>query len=336
MSMYEQMKNLFLSELETLIPDMSGKVISKITQALDKTCYGYDIAEKSVALTTYVDPIPQIVKMYLAIKKTEGLTDDTLKNYKRILTSFFLWVKKQPHDITPIDIRMFIYDYQQTKRVSDRTLDKYRQMICWFFSWAFSEEYIPHNPAKSIKAIKHEIKERQALDQIELEYLRKACQSKRDVAIIEFFYSTGCRVSELINVKMSDIDWNNKSVHLFGKGRKHRTSFINAKCEVSLKEYLAEREDETEYLFVTQRKPFHKMTKAAVEKNLRKLSERSNLKKNITPHILRHTTATQAVSSGMPIEDVSKLLGHANVATTMIYAKISLEKVKSEHARCIL
>lgn len=336
MNLYEQMKNLFLSELETLLPDISGEISSRVVQALDKACYGYNIVEKSVALTTYIDPIPQMVKVYLAIKKTEGLSEDTLKNYGRVLKAFFLWAKKQPQEITPLDIRMFIYNYQQTNRVSDRTLDKYRQMICWFFSWAFSEEYIPHNPAKSIKAIKHETKERQALDQIELEYLRKSCQSKRESAIVEFFYSTGCRVSELTNVKLSDIDWNNKTVHLFGKGKKHRTSFINAKCEVSLKEYLSERDEVNEYLFITQRRPFRKMTKAAVEKNLRQLSERSNLKKPITPHILRHTTATQAVNSGMPIEDVSKLLGHANVATTMIYAKISTDKVQTEHNRCII
>ena len=231
---------------------------------------------------------------------------------------------------------MFLYHYQQTHSVSDRTMDKYREMICWFFSWAHMEEYITRNPGRAVKAIKHEIKERESLSQIELEYLRMACKTKRDKAILEFFYSTGCRVSELITVKTDDIDWHEGSVHLFGKGRKHRTSYINAKCEVALREYLAERTDDTPYLFVTERRPNHKLTKSAVEKTMRLLSSRSKVGKHVTPHVIRHTTATQATNNGMAIQDVSQLLGHANVATTMIYAKVAKDKVQSEHKRCIV
>lgn len=334
--MYEQQKNSFLIELETRMPNLPGEQINAITSALDKASYSFDIKEKETAITTYVDPIPRLVKMYLVIKRTEGCSLGTIDNYKRVLFSFFLWSKKQVEEITAQDIRMYIYEYQQHRHISDRTLDKYRQILCWFFNWAHSEEYISHNPAKSIKAIRHEIKERQALTQTDLEYVRRSCKTKREIAIIEFLYSTGCRVTELTNVKMSDIDWNEGTVHLFGKGKKHRTSYLNAKCEVALKEYLQEREEPNEFLFITERRPSRKLTKCAVEKIVRQMSERCNIDKKITPHVLRHTTATQAINSGMPIEDVSRLLGHANVATTMIYAKVSNAKVKTEHARCIL
>ena len=334
--MYEQLKNSFLIELETRLPNLPGEQINAITSALDKASYPYDIKEKEVALTTYVDPIPRIVKMYLVIKRTEGLSLGTLENYRRILFAFFLWARKPAEKITAQDIRMYIYEYQQSRAISDRTLDKYREIICWFFSWAQSEGYIPNNPGKSLKAIKYEVKERQALTQTDLEYVRRSCKTKRETAIIEFLYSTGCRVTELTNVKMSDIDWNEKTVHLFGKGKKHRTSYINAKCEVALKEYLKEREEPNEFLFITERRPSRKLTKCAVEKIVRQMSERCGIDKKLTPHVLRHTTATQAINSGMPVEDVSRLLGHASVATTMIYAKVSNVKVKSEHARCIL
>lgn len=84
------------------------------------------------------------------------------------------------------------------------------------------------------------------------------------------------------------------------------------------------------------RKPHNQLTKSAIEKIIKELANSSAVTKHVTPHILRHTTATQAVNNGMPIEDVSKLLGHANVATTMIYAKVSQENVQSQHTKCII
>lgn len=163
-----------------------------------------------------------------------------------------------------------------------------------------------------------------------------ACRTPREKAMLEFFYSTGCRVSELCNVKKSDIDWRENSVHLFGKGKKHRTSFINAKCEVALTEYIAQRKDECEYLFVSERAPHDKLEKASIEKAIKKLAERAGINKRVTPHILRHTTATQAVNNGMAIEEVSKLLGHASISTTMVYAKVSTENVQTHHAKCVI
>lgn len=336
MNTYEQMKNNFFVELENSIIGIPPGLMVRIGNALDRAMYPYEVNVKETSLVVVDDPIPMLVKTYIVVKKTEGLSDGTLSNYAHVLKAFFLWVKKQPEEVTANDIRMFIYDYQQKKRVSDRTLDKYREFICWFFHWAHTEEYIPRDPGRSVRGIRYETKERQALTQVELEYMRLACKTPREKAIIEFLYSTGCRVSELIGVKLEDIDWKQNSVHLFGKGKKHRTSFINAKCEVALHEYLKTRNGTSEYLFVSERHPYGQISKCAVEKIIRDIAERSGIKKKITPHILRHTTATQAVNNGMAIEDVSNLLGHASVATTMIYAKVSKETVQRQHMRCVV
>lgn len=336
MNSYEQMKNSFLAELNKIMPDLSGDVTRTICDALDKAVYPFEITVKETAITLREDVIPEVVKIYIAVKKTEGLSNDTLANYARILKQFFLWVNKQPDEVTANDIRMFLYNYQQYRNTSNVTLEKYREMICWFFTWAHREEYIPRDPSRAVKSIKVEVKERQALTQLELEHLRLACSTSREKAMLEFMYSTGCRVSELCRVKIVDLDFKENTVHLYGKGRKHRTSFINARCEVALKEYLKYRKGQSEYVFVSDRAPHDQLTKATVEKVVRKLADKSGLKKHITPHVLRHTTATQAISNGMAIEDVSKLLGHANVATTMIYAKVSHDKVHAEHQRCVI
>lgn len=301
--------------------------------------YDFDISPKETALITYEeDTVPALLKTYLVCKKMEGLSEQTLYNYGHYLKFFFRSLQKEPHLVTANDIRIFLYKYQTEKQICSRTLDKYRTYIASFFQWAVDEEYLDKNPSKSIKPIKYEIKPRQALTQLELEYLRMACSDTRERAIIEFLYSTGCRVSELTNVRISDIDWKKKTVILFGKGKKYRTSYINAKAEVALKKYLQSRTDDTEYLFVSSRKPYCQLHKAGLERIIRKLSclviEKTN--KNITPHILRHTTATTALENGMPVEDISKLLGHSNISTTMIYAHTSQENIQNEHKKCVI
>ena len=333
--MYEQFKNQFALSLAAIYPAEDIEVILK---KLDVVSCNYDFAKKETSVMVYNSDMPEIVKTYLVCKKVEGLSEQTIYNYGNALRKFFFAVQKAPEQISPNDIRVYLYRYQEENGTTNRSLDKIRQMICGFFSWACCEGYLDRNPALTIKPIKFEKKERTPLTQIELEYIRRACADIRDKAIIEFLYSTGCRVSELTGIKKEDVDWNKKSVHLFGKGKKHRTSYLNAKAEVALKEYLNSRDDDNEYLFVSSRSPHGQLKKCAVEKIVKQIAERAsdNVSKPVTPHIFRHTTATTALNNGMPIEDISSLLGHENVATTMIYAKTSIENIQSGHKKYVI
>lgn len=333
--MYEKFKNQFALSLSSSYPKEDIEIILK---KLDSVSYNYEINQKETSIAIYNSEIPEMVKTYLVCKKVEGLSEGTLYNYGHALQNFFLQIQKSPEQVQPNDIRVYLYRYQETKGTSNRSLDKIRQIICGFFNWANCEGYIERNPAITIKPIKFEKKERQPMTQIELEYIRKACNTARERAIVEFLYSTGCRVSELCGVKKSDIDWNKKSVHLFGKGKKHRTSYINAKSEITLLSYLDSRDDCNEYLFVSERKPHGQLKKCAVEKIVRQIAQRvvEHIDKPVSPHVLRHTTATTALNNGMPIEDISRLLGHENVATTMIYAKVSAENVMNNHKKYII
>lgn len=155
---------------------------------------------------------------------------------------------------------------------------------------------------------------------------------------MEFLYSTGCRVSEMSAVKKKDINWLDNSVRLFGKGKKHRLSFINAKAEVAIKNYLNSRKDDSEFLFVSERAPHGQLSKDAYEKIIRNIVKRTPevQGKHITPHTFRHTMATTALRGGMPITDISKLLGHEKIDTTMIYAKTSTEEIREGHKRFVI
>lgn len=333
--MYEQLKNqLTLS----LMGRFSTEDIAYIMGKLNIIANDYNITPKTSEVVVYDNhTAPHLLKLYLVCKKMEGLSEQTLYNYNRYLQIFFQMVQKEPREVTPNDIRVFLHKYQTTRQITNRTLDKVRTYIGSFFQWAVDEEYLERNPSKSIKTIKYEVKPRQSLNQMELEYLRMSCENLRERAILEFLYSTGCRISELANVKISDIDWKNKTVSLLGKGRKYRTSYINAKAEIFIKKYLETRTDTNEALFISTKKPYSQMHKAGLERIVKQIASRATqITKNVTPHIVRHTTATIALDNGMPIEDISKLLGHSNISTTMIYARVAAENVQIEHKKCVI
>lgn len=333
--MYEHFKNDFLVQLQNREFDQDQ--VCTILNCLDVAAYNYDISKKQTEIVEYGDQIPELVKTYIVCKKIDGLSEQTLYNYHMHLKNFFMYIRKNPQNITANDIRIFLYKYQEIHKITNRSLDKIRQVISGFFQWAQDEEYIQKNPAKSINQIKYESKPRQALSQIELEYIRRSCKTLRESAMIEVLYSTGCRVSELSGLKISDVDFTEKKVHLYGKGKKHRFSYLNAKAEVALKEYLESRKDSCEYLFATERKPIKNLNKEAIEKIVRNISKRTfGDQKKVTPHIFRHTTATTAMKNGMPIQSIQLMLGHSKIDTTMIYAHADEGMVKYEHEKSVI
>lgn len=323
----------FLTRLDGKIPEEEMRTI---LQELQVFASGYDIQKKETALVLYEPQIPQCYKVYMVSKKIEGRSEGTLKTYDLYLRDFLLTVAKPLKEITANDIRAYLYNFQVTRNVSNRSLDGRRLVINTFLQWCTDEGYISHNPCKQIHPIKYEAKLREPLTGVEMELIRDACQTRREKAIIETFYSTGCRVSELAILKKTDVDFRKGEVHLFGKGSKHRISYINAKAEVALKKYLFSRSDGCPALFVTDRNPVRALKKEGIESIVRKIGERSGIERRVYPHLIRHTTATDALERGMNVAEVQKILGHEKLDTTMIYAKVCQDNVKYDHKRYIV
>lgn len=144
-------------------------------------------------------------------------------------------------------------------------------------------------------------------------------------------------MSELEHLNIIDVNFETKEVMLFGKGSKHRTSYLNAKAEFALKEYLAERTDNTPALFVYRKKPYGRLRKEGIEKIIRDIVQRtSDVLTHVTPHVFRHTTASVSLDHGMNIVDVSKLLGHESLDTTMQYITSDQMSVKNSHLKCVI
>lgn len=332
--MYEQFKDQFITSLAGLF---STEELRKIGKCLDITANKYDISKKNTDLVVYEREIPETVEIFIVSKKIAGLSEKSLYLYHIVLKDFFYTVRKQPEKVTTNDIRIYMYQYQKRNGISNRTLDCRRTIICSFFNWMASEEYISKNPAINIQPIKYERKHKRAMSQLELKKVRLACKTKREKAVVEMLYSTGCRVTELERLNISDVNFETKEVMLFGKGNKHRTSYLNAKAEVAMREYLSERTDCNNALFVYERKPYGRLKKSGIENMIRKIMQRvPDTTTHVTPHIFRHTTATTALERGMSVVDVSKLLGHRRIETTMEYISANSDSIKNIHHNCVI
>lgn len=329
--MYEHLRHSMQVELSTRygMADLEW-----ILATLDRVAADYDVTKKETSLAVIDDEAVRLAKIFLSSKKLEGLSDVTIKNYASTLKIFFEEVRKPPAEIETNEIRLFLVQYQQKSGRSDRSLDKFRQVLNGFFDWLLNEEYISKNPCRNIKEIKYEVEPRHSLTRFQLEKVRRSCTTKRDLAIVDVLYSTGCRVTELINMKFSDVDFNENSISIVGKGKKHNTVYLNTNAQISLNEYISERKGNSEYLFTSERQPYDQLSSRTVERIFKELGEKLGYK--LTPHILRHTSATLALQNGMEITQVQKMLGHASVNTTQIYAETSQEEVANSHRKFVI
>lgn len=332
------MKEKFKNELLIILNDyVDNDNLKSISVKLDLLLSDYDISLHKNEVIPYSYTIPETVKIYIVSKKIAGLSMKSLYLYNIVLNDFFNTVQKEQDKITANDVKVYLYKYQKEHNISNRTLDTRRTIICTYFAWLAAEDYIQKNPTVNISPIKYERIHKKPMSQMDLEKIRNACETKREKAIVEMLYSTGCRVSELEHLNISDVNFESKEVMLFGKGNKHRISYLNAKAEVALMDYLSERNDTNEALFVYDRKPYDRLKKSGIELIIKKIMQRvDGVNVHVTPHVFRHTTATEGLNRGMSVVDVSKLLGHARLETTMEYITCSSDMVKNSYQKSIV
>ena len=333
---YEQFRN---EMTEQLLNTQSISTTQQVLSTMDMVAAGYDIEPKCTDLIVQEDDTPPIVRIYIAAKGVEGKSMHTLKQYRLTLTNFFKRTRLPLEKVTANDIRIYLFTYQQERGISNASLDGIRSNISSFFEWCVNEDYLQKNPAKKIQKIKFQKSERAAMSHLELEVIRSACRSNREHALIEFLFSSGCRISEVCDMLIEDVDLDNHTaVVQHGKGDKRRPIYLSDAAVVVLRKYLKARRDKDPHLFVRSRR-YHtgvfSMTPDALRRDVAKVLARTKITTHITPHVFRHTFATLAMQSGMPVEQVQRILGHANISTTMIYAKCSDEDVKRSHSKFI-
>lgn len=273
----------------------------------------------------------EYMQMFLDAKNIEGCAAGTIQYYKYTIERLFRLVKTPIRQITADDLRRFLAEYQKINNCSKCSLNNLRRNLSSFFVWLEEENHILKSPMRRIHNIKTNKVVKEVISEDDMEKLRDGCTELRDLVIIDLLYSSGIRISELVSLNKSDINFDERECVVFGKGGKERKAYFDAKTKNDLEKYLKTRTDNDPSLFVTLRAPFTRVTRGGIESKIRKLSKLVNSK--IHPHKFRRSMATRALNKGMPIEQVQKLLGHSKLDTTLIYAQVSQDNVKTAHQK---
>ena len=276
----------------------------------------------------------EYLKMFIEAKQIEGCSARTLQYYQVTIEHLLKNIDTVIRKITTDEIRTYLAEYQQRNNCSKVTVDNVRRNISSFFSWLEEEDYILKSPMRRIHKIKTKKPVKEIISDEMIERLRDNCRCSRDLAMIDLLYSTGIRVGELVGLNISDIDFEERECVVYGKGDKERRVYFDAKAKLHLQNYINSRTDTNPALFVTLDSPYERLKISGVEIRVRELGRKLNIEK-IHPHKFRRTMATRAIDKGMPIEQVQKILGHSQIGTTMQYAIVNQNNVKTSHRRYI-
>ena len=291
----------------------------------------FDFVKSSREMVVYDGSDKGMIGRFFIAKEAIGLSPRSIKFYKQTIKDFLLFTKKHIADITTEDIRIFL-TYKKNMGISSCSQDNIRRNLSSFFTFLNEEGLIEKNPIVRIKKIRQAIRLKESFTEQELETIRSSAVLIRDKAIIEFLISTACRVSELVSVNIADVDFHNEQVMVRGKGGKYRWLYLNARSIVALKAYLDSRTDLSEALFVSGYCGTNRIRAAYIRNILHGIEKKTGIK-NIHPHRFRRTSATLALRRGMSIEQVSKILGHASMNTTTLYANSTHDDLRMAHRK---
>lgn len=316
--------------------DVVNKIIHEMSDVIDNVQMMHlkKVLDNILEKKTSYDTSEDLVQRFIQTKRLEGRSDRTLSYYEVTINKLLQYITKDVRAITTDDIRQYLFFYENNSRASKISIDNIRRNLSSFFNWLEDENYILKSPVRRIHKIKSTTIVKETYSEDELERLKDSCNEIRDLALIDLLISTGMRVGELVLLNKEDVDFSERECIVLGKGDKERIVYFDARTKLHLMEYLKDRDDSNNALFVNLRMPHNRLTINAVELRLRQLGRNVGINK-CHPHKFRRTLATVAIDKGMPIEQVQKLLGHEKIDTTLHYAMVKQSNVKNAHRKYI-
>jgi len=289
-----------------------------------------------------LDELAEQFLNYLSVER--GLARNTISSYQTDLKKFSSFLKEKGEtlvdNVTREDIREFLMDLKN-KKLSVNSIARNLVSIKSFFKYLVNERIIKDNITAVLESPKLwkklpdtlSIKE---VDKIILKANFKSKQGIRDRAILEVLYGTGMRVSEAVNLKLRDINFEVGFLKCKGKGQKERIVPFGGKAQTAIRQYLKKarpdfilkKRDVPEIFLSRLGRP---ISRVSIWKMIKTYTRKANIKKNITPHTLRHSFATHMLEGGADLRIVQELLGHADISTTQIYTHINKDRLKSIH-----
>lgn len=312
---------------------LNARQLSELNKLLNTTIKNYSISSDVVVDIDYKEMNNQLIEQFNKTKRLIGLSERTLTIYNLTITYLLEFHDKGLAEMTSDDIREW-FNYLLEKGTTPRTVDNYRRYLSSFYNFCNVEGLIFYNPMKKIEGIKQPKQVKQPFSSEEIALLRNNCETLREKAMFELLLSSGVRVAELSNINRDDLDFNNNSFYVIGKGSKERRCYFNDSSKVAIKNYLESRTDTTAALFVSYNKPHVRLGTGGIESNLRQIGERAGVTK-VHPHRFRRSFCCNLLSKDVPLEQIRILAGHTNLETTKLYVVEDDDEIKYNHKRYV-
>ena len=280
---------------------------------------------------------------YLKIQK--NYSDYTMINYEKDLEEYLNFLNNKNYDYNDIDYKkcMDYLIYLDEKKYKKNSISRKLSSLRTFYKFLVLNNYSDNNPFILISSPKKEKRipkfiNYQGIDEIFNIPDIKTMEGQREKVILEILYGSGIRVSELVNIKIKDIDFNNKTILIFGKGSKERIVPFGDYALEALNTYINDGRNKylgdntSDYLIVGKNEP--NLTTRRIEQIINKLIKKTSIKMNITPHMFRHTFATHLLDNGCDLIAVQELLGHESLSSTEVYTHVSNEHLREVYYKC--
>lgn len=319
---------------------LSDEQCKVLKSTLEETFKNY-ILEKRVVDDegkTIKDINHEAIEEFLNSKRSEAKSKTTIYNYGNELAKLFVILDKDYRLITAEDIQEYMNYRREHDGVKPITIQNIRLYLMSFYKWAFINEKISRNPMDKIGTVKVEKKVIETFTDEEVERLRCACSNERDLAIVDLLSSSGMRVSELVGLNKSDVNFETGEVKVYGKGAKERICYLTGRAKIHLKWYLDARTDNNPALFVTVKYPYNRIHKNGVEFVIKELGRKSgvDVRTKCNPHKFRKTLATNMLNKGADLSIVQGCLGHSSPETTMqVYSHMNSDTLRQAHHKYV-
>lgn len=330
------MKEEFVNDvLRDMLAYLDNGQAEQLRRVLNHNLSGFELQRNEDCVAEdFVEENQRLTNAFLSAKRIEGCSEKSLTYYRKTIEAMAGKIGKAITHITTNDLRSYLTDYQMEKKSSKVTIDNIRRILSSFFSWLEDEDYILKSPVRRIHKVKTATTIKETYTDEALETMRDNCDTLRDLALIDMLASTGMRVGELVLLNRDDINFEERECVVFGKGSKECMVYFDARTKIHLQNYLSQRTDSNNALFVSLKAPYERLQIGGVETRLRELGKRLSLPR-VHPHKFRRTLATMAIDKGMPVEQLQRLLGHQRIDTTLQYAMVKQSNVKIAHRKYI-
>lgn len=254
--------------------------------------------------------------------KIRGFSPETVKAYMRHNQAFLAFINKKPEAVSEDDLKTYMAHLISDKKLSSSSVALERSSLLFFYNQVLDKGF------SRIKTPKIQRNAPEVLSKSEVKSLLEACKTQKSRVLIELLYSSGMRVSECLNLRIEDLDFDEKICAVKqGKGQKDRITLLSEALIISIKAYLDKQGFSSGLLF--RNKKDQALSARNAQKIVSKTAKRAGIRKIVTPHKLRHSFATHLLDAGVSIRVIQELLGHSNLQTTQIYTRVSREHIRN-------